>query len=48
MEIEVWSVGKAKFTADTKYQEPAIREAIDQLCTGEPPAGSGPIEVNAW
>lgn len=30
MEIEVWSVGKAKFTADTEYQEPMIREAIDQ------------------
>lgn len=30
MEIEVWSVGKAKFTADTEYQEPVIREAIDQ------------------
>jgi hypothetical protein len=30
MEIEVWSVGKAKFTADAEYQEPMIREAIDQ------------------
>jgi hypothetical protein len=30
MEIEVWSVGKAKFTADAEYREPMIREAIDQ------------------
>lgn len=30
MEIEVWSVGKAKFTADPEYQEPMIREAVDQ------------------
>jgi hypothetical protein len=30
MEIEVWSAGKTKFTADTEYQEPMIREAIDQ------------------
>jgi hypothetical protein len=30
MEIEVWSVGKTKFTADTEYQEPMIREVIDQ------------------
>ena len=30
MEIEVWSVGKTKFKADTEYQEPAIREALDQ------------------
>jgi hypothetical protein len=30
MEIEVWSVGKAKFTADPEFQEPVIREAIDQ------------------
>jgi hypothetical protein len=30
MEIEVWSVGKARFTADPEYQEPVIREAIDQ------------------
>ena len=30
MDIEVWSVGSAKFPADPEYQEPAIREAIDQ------------------
>lgn len=30
MEIEVWSVGKAKFTADEEFQEPVIREVIDQ------------------
>lgn len=30
MEIEVWSVGKAKFTADPEFQEPVIREVIDQ------------------
>jgi hypothetical protein len=30
MKIEVWSVGSAKFTADPEYQEPMIREAIDQ------------------
>lgn len=30
MEIKIWSVGKTKFTADTEYQEPMIREAIDQ------------------
>lgn len=30
MEIEVWSVGKAKFAADPEFQEPMIREAIDQ------------------
>jgi hypothetical protein len=30
MEIEVWSVGKTKFTADPEYQEPMIREALDQ------------------
>jgi hypothetical protein len=29
MEIEVWSVGKAKFTADPEFQEPVIREALD-------------------
>jgi hypothetical protein len=30
VEIEVWSVGKAKFTADPEFQEPMIREVIDQ------------------
>lgn len=30
MEITVWSVGRAKFTADPEFQEPVIREAIDQ------------------
>jgi len=30
MEIEVWSVGRTKFTADPEFQEPMIREAIDQ------------------
>jgi hypothetical protein len=30
MDIEVWSVGSTKFAADTEYQEPVIREAIDQ------------------
>lgn len=30
MEIEVWSVGRAKFTADPEFQEPMIREVIDQ------------------
>ena len=30
MDIEIWSVGKAKFTADLEFQEPVIREAIDQ------------------
>lgn len=30
MEIEVWSVGKTKFTADPEFQEPMIREVIDQ------------------
>jgi hypothetical protein len=30
MEIEVWSVGKTKFTADPEFQEPVIREVIDQ------------------
>jgi hypothetical protein len=30
MDIEVWSVGSTKFAADTKCQEPVIREAIDQ------------------
>jgi hypothetical protein len=29
MEIEVWSVGKAEFTADPEFQEPVIREALD-------------------
>ena len=29
MEIEVWAVGRAKFTADPEFQEPVIREAID-------------------
>jgi len=30
VDIEVWSVGKTKFTADAEYQDPMIREAIDQ------------------
>jgi hypothetical protein len=30
MEIEVWSVGKTQFTADPEYQDPMIREVIDQ------------------
>jgi hypothetical protein len=30
VDIEVWSVGKVKFTADPEFQEPMIREAIDQ------------------
>lgn len=30
MEIKIWSVGKTKFTADPEYQEPVIREAVDQ------------------
>jgi hypothetical protein len=29
MDIEVWSVGKAKFAAGTEFQEPMIREALD-------------------
>ena len=30
MDIEVWSVGSTKFTADPEFQDPMIREAIDQ------------------
>src|ERR1700722_11776820 len=30
MDIEVWSVGKVKFTADPGFQEQVIREVIDQ------------------
>jgi hypothetical protein len=30
MEIEVWSAGKVKFAADPEFQEPVIREVIDQ------------------
>lgn len=30
MKIEIWSVGNTEFTADPEFQEPVIREAIDQ------------------
>ena len=37
MEIEIWSVGRTRFTADKEFQEPMIREAIDQRAGVELP-----------